>query len=256
MGLFFSVFKKMAHQMGYSLEKRKSSIYSDIQEEEFWAFYEKCKPFTMTSVERMYALYKSVNYVLDRGVLGDFVECGVWRGGCGLMMAQLLAARGITDRKIYLFDTFEGMTPPTAEDVNLRGESAATLMSHDVEKSSNGVWCIADLDDVQHNLALAGLNPAQIIFVKGKVEETLPEQLPQGPISLLRLDTDWYTSTKHEMDHLYPQLVEEGILIIDDYGHWKGARRAIDEYLAENAISLLLQRIDYTGRLAIKPLKK
>lgn len=97
-----------------------------------------------------------------------------------------------------------------------------------------------------------GYPPERIHLVPGRVEDTVPAQAPER-IALLRLDTDWYASTKHELDHLYPRLSDGGVLIVDDYGHFEGARRAVDDYLAEQAEPLLLNRIDYTGRIAVKP---
>ena len=94
-------------------------------------------------------------------------------------------------------------------------------------------------------------NPKLIHYVKGKVETTIPEQAPKQ-ISLLRLDTDWYASTKHELENLFPRLSPGGILIIDDYGDWQGARKAVDEYVANHAPSLFLSRLDYTGRISVK----
>jgi hypothetical protein len=96
-----------------------------------------------------------------------------------------------------------------------------------------------------------GYPPEKVHFVKGMVEDTIPEQSPDG-IALLRLDTDWYQSTKLELLHLYPRLANQGVLIIDDYGHWQGARRAVDEFISELRDPILLHRIDYTGRIAIK----
>ena len=96
-----------------------------------------------------------------------------------------------------------------------------------------------------------GYDIARTHFVAGDVEQTIPGVVPEQ-ISLLRLDTDWYESTRHELKHLYPRLIRGGVLIIDDYGHWKGARQAVDEYLAETGAKLLLNRIDYTGRAAVK----
>ena len=115
------------------------------------------------------------------------------------------------------------------------------------------MWCYSTLDDVKKNLLKTGYPSENLVFIKGKVEETIPSQIPQQ-VALLRLDTDWYESTLHEMNHLYPLLSRNGVLIIDDYGHWQGARKAIDEYLEKNKIDILLNRIDYTGRLAIKHL--
>ena len=97
-----------------------------------------------------------------------------------------------------------------------------------------------------------GYDPARMHFVKGDVLETVPQEAPER-IALLRLDTDWYESTRHELDHLYARLSPGGILIIDDYGHWRGARRAVDEFIEKHRLRLFLNRIDYTGRLAIKP---
>jgi hypothetical protein len=89
-------------------------------------------------------------------------------------------------------------------------------------------------------------------LVQGKVEDTLPGAAP-ARIALLRLDTDWYESTRHELVHLYPRLVPNGVLIIDDYGDWVGAKEAVDEYFAAQPFQPFLSRMDHTGRLAIKP---
>ena len=100
-------------------------------------------------------------------------------------------------------------------------------------------------------MALTNYDPKCMHFVQGKVEDTIPEQAPQS-IALLRLDTDWYESTRHELEHLFPRLSPGGILIIDDYGDWQGARKATDEFVAKHAPGFFLSRIDDTGRLAIK----
>ncbi len=96
-----------------------------------------------------------------------------------------------------------------------------------------------------------GYPKEKIHLIKGKVEDTIPENIPKE-IALLRLDTDWYESTKHELIHLFPLLKPNGILIIDDYGHWEGARKAVDEYISDNNIHILLNRIDYSGRISVK----
>jgi hypothetical protein len=153
---------------------------------------------------------------------------------------------GITDRKIYLYDTFEGMTMPGDND----GDWEKTEWEKNKVNEQINNWCLAPLEDVQANMATTGYPKENIFFIKGKVEETIPGTLP-GKISLLRLDTDWYESTKHELNHLYPLLEKGGILIIDDYGAWPGARKATDEYFAANG-PVYLNRLDYTGRLIIK----
>ncbi len=155
-----------------------------------------------------------------------------------------------TDRQIYLYDTYEGMPMPTDRDHAVGGDSAAGLLAQ--TPRGTGIWCEADIEDVQHNLFSTGYPRANLHFVRGKVEDTLPRVAP-AQIALLRLDTDWYESTRHELAHLYPRLTPGGVLIVDDYGHWKGARQATDEFQATLPAPLFLHRIDYTGRIAIKP---
>jgi O-methyltransferase len=207
-------------------------------------------PYTMTTPPRIYALVRAVEYVAARKLPGAIVECGVWRGG-GMMAAALTLQRlGVTDRDLYLFDTFEGMTAPTAEDVKPSGESAAELLAQ--EDKDSHLWAVASLDEVREAVLSVGYPEERIQFVKGPVEETVPEHAPEE-IALLRLDTDWYASTKHELVHLYPRLASGGVLLLDDYGYWQGARRAMDEYVAENELTLLLNRVDHTARIALKP---
>jgi hypothetical protein len=209
------------------------------------------KPYTMTSPERVSAILEAVRYVIKASLPGDIVECGVWRGGTMMAVAQSLRNLGKMEKDLYLFDTFEGMPSPGESDVDFRGRLAKKdfLTRKRTDDTSN--WCYASLADVQSNLDSVGYVKSKIRYVVGKVEETLPDHAP-GEISILRLDTDWYESTKHELVYLYPRLVKGGVLIIDDYGHWQGARKAVDEYFFDNGISLLLNRIDYTGRIGVK----
>ena len=203
------------------------------------------KPFTMTSIERIVCLMNAVSYITSNKIEGDIAECGVWRGGSMMTVALTLLARGDTSRKLYLYDTFEGMSAPTEIDVNLDGMSAQSHIAKTTEK-----WCYADIEDVRQNILSSGYPEENIFLVKGKVEDTIPKTTPTN-ISLLRLDTDWYESTKHELIHLFPLLAPEGVLMIDDYGHWQGARKAVDEYFAERNRKVYFHRIDYTGRIAV-----
>ena len=212
--------------------------------------YRRVGPYTMTTPPRIYALVRAVEYVTRRGVPGALVECGVWRGGSMMAAALTLLRLGATDRDLYLYDTFAGMPPPSEADTTRTGESAAELLAQGDESSH--IRAIASLDDVRAAVLSVGYPEERVRFVEGLVEETLPATAPQQ-IALLRLDTDWYRSTKHELVHLYPRLAPGGVLILDDYGHWQGARRAVDEYLAENGVVLLLNRIDGTARIAVKP---
>jgi hypothetical protein len=207
-------------------------------------------PYTMTTPARIYSLVRAVEYVSTRAVPGAFVECGVWRGGSMMAVALTLLRLGVTDRDLYLYDTFTGMTAPSDEDVRRSGERAADLLAE--QSRSSDIWAIAAIDDVREAVLSVGYPEERIHFVQGPVEETLPGNTPEQ-IALLRLDTDWYSSTKHELVHLFPRLTTGGVLLLDDYGYWQGARRAVDEYLTENGLYLLLNRIDNTARIALKP---
>ncbi|CAN5367946.1 hypothetical protein BH11PSE9_BH11PSE9_34600 [soil metagenome] len=209
----------------------------------------RVSPFTMTSLERRASLLGTIDHIVRHRIPGDIVECGVWRGGSMMAVALALMARGDTSRHLYLYDTFEGMSEPTPEDRSVTGESAESQLARTTR--GKGVWCEAGLDDVQANLWSTGYPREQIHFVQGKVEDTIPGTLPSA-IALLRLDTDWYESTRHELTHLYPLLARHGVLIIDDYGHWQGARQAVDEYFAASAQPVFLHRVDYTARLVVK----
>jgi hypothetical protein len=219
-------------------------------EPEFRALYEQCREYTMTSWERLYALYKSVQYVVENRIPGDIVECGVWRGGSMKLSAHVLLALGATDRTLFLYDTFEGMTEPNPEvDLDSYGNNAANDW---LEVQRRGVkWSYAPIEEVRDVIAGSGYPMDKVVFVKGPVEDTIPATVPDR-ISLLRLDTDWYSSTKHEIEHLYPRLSMHGVLLLDDYGHYQGARRAIDEYFDRAGKRPFLTRIDYSCRAAIK----
>jgi O-methyltransferase len=218
----------------------------------FDKLYLSCKPFTMTSRERMFSLYKAVTYIVQNNLPGDFVECGVWKGGSSMMMAATLMHLGKTDRTIWMYDTYEGMSEPTEEDKDYLGTAADRQLSDAKKEDQSSVWCYSSLEEVMANMYSTGYPKDKIKYIKGKVEDTIPENMPASLIGLLRLDTDWYESTRHEMIHLYPKLIKDGILIIDDYGHWVGARKAIDDYIVENRLHLFLNPIDYTGRIAVK----
>lgn len=210
------------------------------------------RPYSRTSPEAIYTLIEAVKYIARRRIRGAIVECGVWRGGSMMAAAKTLVDVGDTDRDLYLFDTFEGMSAPTDRDVDLTDRGAAELMARSNHDDDTSIWASVGLDDVKRAMATVRYPEARIHYVRGRVEETLPAHAP-AQIALLRLDTDWYESTKHELEHLYPRLVSGGVLLIDDYGHWKGARQATDEFIAATPDFGLLTRIDYTGRVAIKP---
>ena len=214
------------------------------------ALCERVKRLTMTSPERINALAQAVANVVANGLPGAFVECGVWRGGSMAAAALTLQSLGDTSRDLYLFDTFEGMTEPAERDRSYSGMSAQSVLSGAARKAGRNHWCIASIEDVTENMRATGYPMERVHLVKGSVERTIPQSAPET-IALLRLDTDWYSSTKHELEHLYPRLVEGGVLIVDDYGEWAGARKAVDDYFSGQPV--WLHYVTHTVRLMVKP---
>jgi O-methyltransferase len=215
-----------------------------------WATVQHVRDYTETSPERICALIEAVHFIVGNNVSGSIVECGVWRGG-SMMAAALTLLKLNTLRHLYLFDTFEGMPEPRKEDVDFKGRRASTFFRRLQIDSDSSRWCRAGQEDVEQAMNSTGYDSRYIHLIKGKVEVTIPEHAPES-IALLRLDTDWYESTRHELEHLFPRLSKRGVVIIDDYGHWKGARKAVDEYFRQNRTSILLSRIDYSARAAVK----
>jgi len=211
----------------------------------------------MTNVERILAVIDAVRYCVRADIPGAFAECGVWRGGSVLAMVLTLLDEGVRDRDIWLYDTFEGMTLPTELDVSGNGDSALDIWRKARRKNQRAfddffAEEVFNEESVRAVLTATDYPSERVHFVRGPVETTVPANLPEA-FSLLRLDTDWYESTKHEMTHMYPRVSEGGVLIVDDYGMWRGSQQAVDEYFAMQAEQVLLTRIDHTGRLVLKP---
>jgi O-methyltransferase len=232
---------------GYVLGTPVPSHYDD----DLAATVKRVRRHTLTSAPRIASLCDSVEYLVREGIEGDVVECGVWRGGSMMAAALTLNRLGDADRELYLFDTFDGMTEPGDADVPSPYDGYSMHKRWRRHNRSGTAWAGVPVAEVEANLASTGYRLERVHCVRGKVEDTLPDEAPKK-IALLRLDTDWYESTKHELVHLYPRLVEGGVLIVDDYGHYEGARRAVNEYFRETGQPVFLTRIDWTGRLAVK----
>lgn len=219
---------------------------------DFWPLHDRCGAYSLNSPERMYGTWQAVRHIARRGIVGDVVECGVWRGGSAMLAAATLAAEGVRDRGVWLFDTYDGMSEPSEFDID-RTTGLRVADHWDQIKAMRGSAIVADasLDEVRANMASIDYPAAHVHFVKGLVEETLPDAGPQQ-VALLRLDTDWYRSTRHGLEHLWPRLSPGGVLIIGDYGRWAGARKAVDEYFADRDDAPLLSRLDVTARVGVK----
>jgi hypothetical protein len=234
------------------MHQEKEAAFRDLNPT-FMQLYDRVKSFSMTSIERLYAMFQATDYVSRNNIIGDLVECGVWRGGSMMMAALTLLELNDTSRSLYLFDTFEGLPRPGEEDEDFAGNKQYNEWTRHRRTDSSSDWAYASIEEVRANLESIGYPTDKVIFVKGMVQDTLPNNAPNR-IALLRLDTDWYQSTAWELKHLYERLSANGVLIIDDYGHLKGQRKAVDEFFAERGEHPLLQRIDYSGRLLLKPL--
>lgn len=207
------------------------------------------RPYTLTSAERIMALVDAVRYVVQAEVPGAIAECGVWRGGSMMVVAHTLLDLGATDRELYLFDTFTHMPEPGEHDEDHRGVHASEFYDDAVASET---YRYLPYEEVRRVVEGTGYPPDRLHFVQGMVEDTIPGQAPDT-LALCRLDTDWYESTAHEMQHLYPRISPGGVLLVDDYGQFMGSKKAVDEYFAEQEDTVLLNRIDFTGRLVVKP---
>jgi hypothetical protein len=237
-------------RLGHFLPARLSPDYGPDLE----STIRRVRRYTMTSPRRIAALCDGVEYAVRAGVPGAVVECGVWRGGSMMAAALTLMRLDAADRDLYLFDTFAGMPPPTEEDKFSAYDGYNPMRHWRRRQRSSGVnaWHYVPAEDVRAAVLSTGYPAERVHLIEGRVEDTLPGAAPDQ-IAVLRLDTDWYGSTRHELQHLYPRLSPGGVLILDDYGHYEGARRAVDEYFEARGERLLLNRIDYTGRVAVKP---
>ena len=226
-----AVNKGLVRATGYRLEKprppappapkRRRRAIPGYVDDEARQVIRAVRPRTMTSVEKLFALVVAVRHVVDHEIPGAMVECGVWRGGSMQAIARTLLQRGIRDRDLHLFDTFEGMPPPEESDRRFDGAPAGALLAERPRTSK--YWAVASLEDVQEGMAETGYPADLVHYHRGLVEETIPQAAPET-IALLRLDTDWYASTRHELDHLWDRVPAGGLVLFDDYGYWEGAR--------------------------------
>jgi len=246
-----NVIRSVVRKLGYDFVRCLPAGFPVDFKRRHIEIIKRVSPYTITGHLKIHALIESVRYILQNDIKGDFLECGVFKGGSMMTVALTLMEEGVMDRELYLFDTFEGMPAPDERDVSLSGEPALVRFSKKKISAVSSTWLNAPLKDVKKAMAWTGYPMERIHFVQGLVENTIPEKAPEA-IALLRLDTDFYQSTIHELTHLYPRLSPKGICIVDDYELYKGAKEAVDEYFHKNNMAPFLQRIDQAGRLIIK----
>lgn len=230
---------------------RQDMLREPIDDQE-WRIIETVRPHTLTDPTAVYGLLKAVQHVNDRGIPGALVECGVARGGSAMAMAMQCATTGHDDRDLYLFDTFDGCPPPTEDDGPILTGASAQQVWQAAVQDPEQAWFQELEGVVRANLAATGHPTSRTHLVRGMVEDTIPGRAPER-IALLRLDTDWYQSTRHEMEHLWPRVVPGGVIVVDDYGWFESARRAVEEYFEHSEQPRpLLHRLNVTVRMGVK----
>ena len=218
----------------------------------FFPLFEAVRAYTMTSAERLYSLWSCVRYLHARGRKGDFMEVGVWRGGSMMLAAMTLRQLKADDRPLWLYDTFTGLPrPDEALDTDILDNRAIDGWLPRSFDGRTSAWAYADEEEVRANMRETGYPEELVHFIAGKVEDTIPAVLPEK-IALLRIDTDFYSSYKHTLEYAYDRLVPGGICILDDYGHFRGARKAVDEFLDQRGLCVLMHRPDYSCRIFVK----
>lgn len=202
-------------------------------------FYKTVSPYTMTTRPRIHCLFDSLEYIKNSNIAGDYVECGVWKGGNILGILKYLEWHNITNPQVWLYDTFEGMTQPENIDVDFLNNKAKDILDK--------VLCLSPLEEVKKILSTSKYPMTNIKYIVGDICQTLlqKENIP-NKIALLRLDTDWYSSTKIELEILWDRLELNAPCIIDDYGHWKGCKKAVQEFFSGLSQPHQFEMIDYS----------
>jgi O-methyltransferase len=221
------------------LPTRRRENFPELTDSMFWQLYATCSQFSMMQVTGFYNLFQSMRYIADRKLRGDIVECGCFLGGASVFIGLMRRMLNMENKTIYLCDTFEG--PPEGIDDLFLGTPQRTGPPLPNYHQSVRELIVDKLGE-DHGF----------VFVPGKVEDTLPSYA-KTDLSLIRLDTDYYSSTRVELEVLYPMLVKGGVVIIDDYGYYQGARQATDQYFGNQKSRPLLNRIDNGVWAGVKP---
>jgi predicted O-methyltransferase YrrM len=218
--------------------RQVTTVYDLISPSEFAQLYRQVKGLTMVSNARLRGLHHAVSHVVQAGVPGDIVECGTARGGSAALMGLTLKRLGSRDRRLWLFDTYEGLPAPTVNDPDF-----------EIARPYTGT-CLGALEDVTASFRRLGIEDLAV-FVKGLFQDTLAVA-DVRQIAVLHIDGDWYDSVKTCLDTLYDKVSDGGIIQIDDFGFWQGARKAVEEFFDERRLAPRLVKVDYSGRQFVK----
>lgn len=255
------IIKSIINKYGYNIQKKVLLGYD--YEEEALEQIDIIRKNTMLPSIRLISLYQQVVFCEKNETDGCFVECGTWKGGAVGLMALGNQNYGKKRRHIHLFDAFQDICEP---DETMDGEKAIK----ETKKWSSGKKSgklrpltgfydsIGGPGTLEENIILLeqtiGYDPQYIHYHEGWFQDTLPNDAGEiSDIAILRLDGDWYESTKICLDFLYDKVVSGGFVIVDDYGHYEGCKKAIDEFIQKNNLKVFLNHIDYTCIYWIKP---
>lgn len=249
--VLFSLVKKTFVAAGFSITRCRrgaGGVPLDFGDNDIELF-DRVRHYTLTSPARIKVLADAVRHLISNGIPGAMTECGVWKGGSMMAVAYTLQHLEGAHRDLYLFDIFEDAMPRATEvDVTRDG----TRLKDKADAETATYWNFATEAEVKSNMISTRYPESLMHFIRGPVEQTLPHRAPDQ-CALIRLDTDLYESTKHELESLYPRLVRGGVIIIDDYGSHQGVKKAVDEFNASLSPQLFFVRVDEAGRIAIKP---
>jgi predicted SAM-dependent methyltransferase/glycosyltransferase involved in cell wall biosynthesis len=234
----------VAKRLLAEIENGNSEAIS-VFDQEFEELYVSISQYTMLGKERLYNLFINSKRICQENIPGDFIECGVARGGSSALLALIIKKYSVSQRKLYSLDTFEGMPQPSQEDIHEGIPADETGWG-----SGTCTGTVENLLNLSEKLGVQDI----IVPVKGLFQDTLPELSKKiGRISFLHMDGDWYESTKAILENVYDNVVSEGFIQVDDYGHWEGCRKAVDEYFKKHSISVKINQIDATGVWFQKP---
>lgn len=193
------------------------------------------EPYTMLPYDRMSALYEAAREIEASDSGGSIVECGVWNGGSAGILASVAGSNKM--RRVWLLDSWEGLPEPGEYDIHCSGQPGEKGMALGSREKTEELL-----------FGKLGLDRSRIHLLKGWFNETIPaNKTDMGEISLLHLDGDWYESVKLCLEELYDSVVEGGYIFIDDYGEWKGCKKAVDEFFEKRNLRINLRHIDYAG---------
>lgn len=252
----------LVNSLGFEIRRKSSHIrrtghygFGYDLEQEAYDNILKVLSHTMVGYERLMTLYHQAVFCERNGVPGSFVECGTWKGGAVGLMALANLQHANKRRHLHLFDSFEGVPEP---DAAVDGE-AALAVAREVGGGTDGqlVGLPLSVGTLEANKELLertiGYDADYLHYHKGWFQNTLPERAHEvGEIAILRLDGDWYASTKICLDYLFDRVVTGGFVIIDDYGSYDGCRKAVDEFIQARGLKSFLNHVDFTGRYLIK----